>query len=197
MHAAFVAAGDGRAQPNLDAELPERSLRRLRQGWIDGRKHARRGLHQDDARQTRVDVTEITGESAFGKLRDGAGYLHPRRAAADDDEVQKPRAFGRIGLGLRLLERKQDAAPEICRVVDRLEARRRGLPFVVTEIGVLRAGRDDEIVEREASILRHDLASSDVDLSDLGEHDTHVSCIAHDRTNRRCNVRRRQAGGAT
>ena len=49
-------------------------------------------------------------------------------------------------LGLGLLERQQDTATQIGGVVDGLQPGRRVSPVVMTEVGVLCAGRDDEIV---------------------------------------------------
>ena len=43
-----------------------------------------------------------------------------------------------VGLAFRPLEGEQNAAPDGCRVFEGLQARREGLPIVVTEIGVPR-----------------------------------------------------------
>ena len=112
---------------------------------IERRQQARRRLDQNDARAARIDRAEIRRERAVGKLRDGAGHLDAGRAAADDDEIQQPRALGRIGLGLGLLEGEQDAAADVGRVVDGLQAGRERRPVVVAEIGVLRAGRENQV----------------------------------------------------
>ena len=83
-------------------------------------------------------------------------------------------ALGRIRLGLRFFERQQDAPAQVGRVVDRLEPRRVGGPIVMAEIGVLRAGRDDQIIERDASAFGDHLVARKVDARDLGEHDADV-----------------------
>ena len=55
-----------------------------------------------------------------------------------------------VRLGLGALEREQYPAAQIGRVVDRLQAWRIGCP-IIAEIGMLGAGCDDEIVERNAA----------------------------------------------
>ena len=144
-HAGGIERGHGRAEPHLDAELFERCPRGLRERRIERREQARRRLDQDDARRARIDRAEILGERAVGQLGDRARHLDAGRAAADDDEVQQPRALGRVGLGLGLLEGEQDAAADVGRVVDGLQAGRERRPVVVAEIGVLRAGREDQL----------------------------------------------------
>ena len=73
-------------------------------------------------------VRKSAGERALGELGDGAGHLDAGRAAADDDEGQQARALGGVGLGLGALEGEQDAAAQLGRVVDRLQARARRPP---------------------------------------------------------------------
>ena len=53
-----------------------------------------------------------------------------------------------IGRGLGHLERTEDAAPDLERVVDRLHAGREQRELVVTEVRLPCAGRDDEAVVR-------------------------------------------------
>ena len=75
-----------------------------------------------------------------------AGQFDAGRPAADDDERQQ--ALLRVGIGLALggLEGQQHPPPDLQRIVERLEARRPRRPFGMAEIGVRRAGRDDQIV---------------------------------------------------
>ena len=155
-----IERGDRRTEPHLDAELFERVLRGFRQRGIERREQARRRLDQNDARAARIDRAEILRQRAIRQLRDGAGHFDAGRAAADDHEIQQPRALGRIGLGFGLFEGEQDAAADISRVVDRLQAGRERRPVVVTEIGVLRAGREDQIVERDAAAFGDDFAAA-------------------------------------
>ena len=154
---------DGRAEPHSHAELLERALRGLRKGRVERREQARRRLDQDDARGARIDRAEVRRQRAVRELRDGAGHLDAGRPAADDDEIQQPRALVRILLGLGLLEGEQDAAANVGRVIDGLQPGRGGGPVVVTEIGVLRAGREDQVVERDAAAFGDHHALRDVD----------------------------------
>ena len=58
-----------------------------------------------------------------------------------------------ICLALRRLERDQDPAPDLRRVVDGLETRRVRRPVVVAEVAVPGAGRDDQRVVREVEAV--------------------------------------------
>ena len=151
--AAAVALGDGRAKTDFDAQLLERAPRRLRQRGIERRQQPRPGLDQNDAGRARIDRAEIHRQRTLGEFGDGAGHLDAGRPAADDDEIQQPAALVGIGFGFGALERQQNAAAQIGGVVDGLQARRIGCP-VVAEIGVLGAGGDHQIVERESGGLR-------------------------------------------
>ena len=53
-----------------------------------------------------------------------AGEFDAGRPAADDDEAQPGGAARRIGLGFGVLEREQQAAAQMQRIVERLQARR-------------------------------------------------------------------------
>ncbi len=67
---------------------------------------------------------------------DGAGEFDAGRSGADNDKGQQRRAPFRIGLALGAFECDQDAAPQRGGVLQRLQAGRERLPFVMAEIGV-------------------------------------------------------------
>jgi hypothetical protein len=93
-----------------------------------------------------------------------------------------------------LLEGKQDAPSDLGRVFDPLQARCKGLPIVVAEIGVTRAGSEDEIVVAHTpSTLDQDLACHDVDPFDGAEHDRDVAVPPDDAADGRGDVCRGQA----
>ena len=94
------------------------------------------------------------GQRLARELGDRAGELDAGRPAADDHEGQQRCALGRVGRALGLLERQQDAAADVDRVLDRLQARRERLPLVVAEIGVARAGGDDQVVVGDRAARR-------------------------------------------
>ena len=192
--AALVAGRHGAAEPHFDAELFEAALRRRREGRIEGRKHARSGFDQDDPRLRRIDGAEIPGQRLLGELGDRAGHLDAGRARADDDEVEQPTALFLVRFALRLLEGEKDAPPNVSRIVDALQPRGVFAPFVVAEIGVLRAGRDDELVEGDAPSLGDDLLAADVDAGDFGEHHRRIGLPAEDLADRRGDVGGRETG---
>jgi hypothetical protein len=74
---------------------------------------ARRDLDQDDAGLPGIDRAEIGSERTLGKLRHGACHFHAGWSTADDDEIEQPAAFHRVGFDLRLFEREQDAAAQV------------------------------------------------------------------------------------
>src|SRR5207302_1129337 len=80
-------------------------------------------------------------------------------AGADDDEGQECCPTLRIALALGALEGDQDASPQCGGILQRLEARRERLPFVVAEISVASAGGEHERVvgQRVAILEQHAL----------------------------------------
>ena len=100
----------------------------------------------------------------MGELGNGAGELDAGGTRADDRKGQPRGAPLRIALALGTLEGDQDMPPQRGRVLQRLQARREFLPFVMAEIGVPRAGGEDErvighgviAVEQHAAVLRVD-----------------------------------------
>ena len=131
---------------DLGADPLERRFGIVGELRIEGREQPRPGLDQNDARVARIDIAEIGGERPLGELGDRAGHLDAGRAAADHDEGQEPLPLGLVALGLGALEGDQDAAAKLGRVLDLLQAGRRVFPFVVAEISVPRAGREDQVV---------------------------------------------------
>ena len=154
------------------------------------------GLDQDHPRVARVDVAKIARQREAGDLGDRARHLDSGRSAADDDEGHQRLAPGRIWLAIRLFERRQDAAADVERVLQGLQTRRVGRPLIVAEIGVVRAGGEDQIVVREASriLVEDDLLCRDIDGVDPGQDDVHVRLATQHRADRLRDVRRRKRG---
>ncbi len=65
----------------------------------------------------------------------------------------------------------------------------------MTEISVLRAGGDDQIVEGNAAPLGDHRAPLDIDAAHLRQHDIDVVGMAENAADRRGDVRRREARG--
>ena len=76
---------------------------------------------------------------------------------------------------LRFLERQQDAPADLGRVLDLLQARRDRFPLVMAEVVVPRAGRDDQIVVRDAPLSDQHLARGGIDAGDVAEQDGRVA----------------------
>ena len=71
----------------------------------------------------------------------------------------------RVGVGFPLgaLERHQHAAPDVERILERLQARRGRAPLVVPEIRVRRASRDDQVVVVEHAVREREPLRRGVD----------------------------------
>ena len=177
---------------------PSRSSERarlLRQVGRVRRQHPIGRLDQQDARVARVDDAEVVLQGVVGDLAQRPGELDAGRPGADDDEGQPGLALGRIGLALGGLEGEQDAAADLGRVLDGLQARREGLPFVVAEVVMGRAGGDDQLVVRHLAVTEPHAAPLDVDRLDLAEQHPGVLLPGHHRAQRRGDLARRQAAG--
>ncbi len=116
----------------------------------------------------------------------------PVGPASDDHEREERAPLHGIRRDLRPLEREQDAAPHLDRVLERLQARRRGLPIAVSEVVVPHACGDDEKIVRELAVRSQDAAAGDVDSGHVFEQDARVSASLQDRPQGRGNVRGRE-----
>ncbi len=128
------------------------------------------------------------------KSGDGARHLHAGRSAADHHEGEEAPPRLRLRGLLGLLEGGEDAAAYAGGVVDLLQPGCRAFPVVVTEVGMPRAGRDDELVVGNTAVLDQDDAPLLVDAVHLAQHDAHVGRVAQDGADRRSDLGRRQAG---
>ena len=191
----LVDRGDQRRGPHLDAERLEArpGLRRERLG--EGQQDAVRPLEQDDASGPGVDVPEVAREDVAGDLGEGAGHLDSGRAAADDDEREPGPAPLGVVLALGRLEREQHAAADGRGVLDRLEPGRDRGPLVVAEIGVGRAGGDDQVVVADLAVGQHDAPGRRIDRDGLAQDDLHVLLVPEDPADRRRDVARVERGG--
>ena len=97
-------------------------------------------------RRLRVDVAKVAGQCRVGQFGKRSGHLDAGWPGADQDKGQQALAYLGIRHGFRLFEGEQKAAADQCGVVDRFEARRQSRPIIMAEIGVLRAGRQDQVV---------------------------------------------------
>ncbi|OHB41036.1 MAG: hypothetical protein A2882_10510 [Phenylobacterium sp. RIFCSPHIGHO2_01_FULL_70_10] len=194
-HSARVDVGDGRAGADLDAPLLQGLPGVVAQVLRKGRQNARSRLDQDHARLTRIDAPEVRGQGLTGDVGDGAGHLHPRRAAADDDEGGQVAAFVvRVGQ-LRLLEGHQDAPANLRGVFQPLQARREGRPFLMSEIGVGGAGGEHEPVVGEVPARGDQPPSGPIDPLRLGHVHLSVLLASQHPSDRPGDIGRRQRRG--
>jgi len=168
-HAVGGNAGHRASGAHLDAagaQLLFRARRALRR---IGREDARRSLDEHDPGLARVDRAEVADEDVAGDFGDRPGQLDARRSAAHDHEGEQLLALDGIGLTLGLLEREQDAAPDRERVFERLQAGGVLFPFVVAEVRMAGARREDQVVVGEGPVGEDDLPSRGVDRRDVRE----------------------------
>ena len=116
-------------------------------------------------------------------------------ASTDNDEGKQAAPFLIVLFRLGLLEGQQDLAPQRDRIVDSLEPRRMRLPFVVTEIGVPRACRDDELVERDRPTADDNRTAIEIDGRDIRQHDTRIGLQSKDLADWGCDVGGRKGRG--
>jgi len=119
-------------------------VRALAQLLAEGGQDARAGLYQHDARAGGVDAPEVTHQHRAADVRDGAGHLHSRGHGAHHHEGEQRALTLGVQLVLRLLEGAEDAAAQLRRLLQRLEARREVLPLRLAEVAVLGAAREHE-----------------------------------------------------
>ncbi len=188
----LLHAGDARVDRDVDAEGGERllslrgELRRVRG------QDARPPFDEEDAGLRRVDRAELATQRVARDLAERARELDSRGPGSDDHEREERAPLGGIRRRLRALEREQDAAPHLDRVLERLQARRRGLPIVVPEVVVAHAGGDDQDVVGKLAARRQDAAAGDVESGHVFEQDARVPAPLQDRPEGRGDVRGRE-----
>ena len=143
----------GRRGTDLDSQTIELFLRAAREVFGIGRKNARSTFNQQNVRARRIDGAKFVGQGVAADFGQSAGQFDSRRAAADNHEVEWRRAFAGGGLALGQFEGEQHAAADFQRIFNRLESGSKGLPLVVSEVGVGGACGHDQVVvgEVEAS----------------------------------------------
>ncbi len=168
--------------------------RARRQSLRIGGQHPVGSLQQDDPRGRRVDRAELTCHRLERDLGDRTGHLDARGTATDDHERQVGVSFGWIGGPLGALERAEDPAADLECVLDGLQPGCVELPVVVPEVGMGRAGGEDEVVEvdRRVVVEDHHVVA---DAHDLTEQDAHVGLGGDERADRSGDVARIQPCG--
>ena len=102
----------------------------------------------------------------------------------------------RIGLALGALEREQDAPAQRGGVLQRLQAGRERLPFVVAEIGVPRAGGEDErVVGQSVAVIEQHALGLRIDAGHGGKQGRDLVTAAQQIADRPGDLGGRQRGG--
>ncbi len=175
------------------AQLLELAARRGGAPGRVGREQAVHRLDQHDPGVLGVDRPEVVAQRVVGDLAQRAGELHARRPAPDEHERHPRPPLDRVGLAFGGFEGDQDPAPDLRRVVDGLQARRVRRPVLVTEVGVMGAGGDDQrVVGHRAAVREPDLALLGVDVDRLPEQHGRVALLAEDRAQGLRDLARRQ-----
>ena len=81
------------------------------------------------------------------------------------------------------------------RILDLFQARRERTPIVMPEVAVASAGRQDQVIVRNAGVPHYHFARCNVDLGHVAEQRADVGLIAEQATNRPGDIGRREAGG--
>ena len=105
LDARLVDLGDLLLRQDLDAEPPQRPLRRRGELGGEGVEDPVVAFHEDDARLRRVDGAELLAEGVACDLAERAGELDARRSSAHDDEGEERGNARWVRLALRRLER--------------------------------------------------------------------------------------------
>jgi hypothetical protein len=96
-----------------------------------------------------------------------------------------------VARALGTFESEQDAASDLCRIIDLLEPGRASLPFLVIEIAMTRTCGDDELIVFNAPLVDQDALAGFVDPGDPSEQYRDVPLSSEDCTDRRGNIGRR------
>jgi hypothetical protein len=144
----------------------------------------------------RVDVAKVAGQCRVRQLGERAGHLDAGRSGADQDKGQEALAYCPVRHGLGLFKGEQYAAADQGRIVNRFEAGRQCRPVIVAEIGVLRSGRQDQmIVALGCPKADLDPPRCRVDPDHLVEQYRGVLLVAQHDLDRFGNIDRRQCRG--
>ena len=102
----------------------------------------------------------------------------------------------RVGLPLGRLEREQHPPPNLRRVFHGFQAGRGGLPFVVAEVEVARAGRHDQrVVGQPGAVGEKHAACRGIHVDHFGQVNLHIVLAPEDAAQRRGDLAGRKAAG--
>ena len=181
---------------NLDAQTHERCARGVAQLLGERLQDRRSCFDQQDAGTCRIDCAELVAQRLSRDLGQRPRELDAGWSSADDHEREQIALSASILLTLGALERDQDAPPDRDGILERFESRRIRLPVAVTEVRVLRSGRDDQpVVVERAAVGELDASRGDIDARRIREQHSHVPDAAQDPADRRGDVAGRERRG--
>ena len=189
-----VDAGDRPPEQHLHTHLLEPPLRRDREIGRKCRQHPRPRFDEHDPRRRRIDLAEVSRQHVPRDLGQRPRQLDAGRPRAHDHEREQRHAPRRIGLALGRFVREQDAAADLDRVLQRLEAGREARPLAVPEVRMRRAAGEDQIVVVDEAVAQHDPFSGGVDAHCLRQHHGDVLLPPQHAPQRDRDVRRAQRG---
>ena len=127
-------------------------------------------------------------------LRQGTRQFHSRGASTYHHEIKLHLLFLIVGLPLGQLKRKQHAAPDFERVFNRLQARSKRLPLVVSKVCVTGTRGHDQVIVGNLSVRELHHAAPQIEILHFRHQYFDVPSAAHNPANRRGNLPRRQSG---
>ena len=140
-------------------------------------------------------MVEIGGECVACQLGDGAGHLDAGRSAADDDARQQCRLLGRVCPHLGALERDENPAADVGRILDLLQSGRELLPVIVAEVGMPGAGCQHKNVVGHIRLPHLHHLALPVDAGDAAEDHAGIVLAREQVADRPGDVGRRQGSG--
>jgi DNA-binding helix-hairpin-helix protein with protein kinase domain len=140
-------------------------------------------------------MPKIAGQRLLGQFCQRACQFYARGAAADDDKSHQALSFDLVQRCLGIFERQKRLFADIQSVLERLQRRRVRAPCVVSEIAVLRSGRDDQVVERMVGAMAQNSAGLRIDTDHRIHQDRRIVLVAKQAADRHSDVGRGHARG--
>ncbi len=151
---------------------------------------------QDDLGAAWIDGAEVARQRVTRELGDGARHFDAGRPAADDHGRHQRVLPGGVGRRLGALEGGQQPRPDFPRVFQRARPGREFRPFRMPEIGIVRAGRDHElVVGKLGAVGEADAPRRRIDAGHGAEHNLDIGEPPENPPDRPRDIGRRERGG--
>jgi hypothetical protein len=133
-------------QPHFDTHLLEIALRVCAQLGRELRQHPVSALEDDDAGSSRIDVPVVFLERVPGDLLDRTGKFDAGGSGSDDPESERGTSSVVAPFVLSGFKGEENAPPQFRSVFEAFQPGGNGSPFLTAEVGVRRAGSEDEVI---------------------------------------------------